>query len=142
MPRGRVVYRGPNVTVWYDFHPRGIARAAMGHELRAAVHHVAEHVAKPYAISISPHYSGRYKRAFKVHDTTRTIDGPAGALTRVAADLVNNAHLPSHQFSYATVVELGHRPEADTGLAPNRTPAYRVMGRTLAWLHATAATRR
>jgi hypothetical protein len=109
------VYRGRTVVVDFDMDRRGIAEIAVGPELKAAVHTVAETEAKPYAISISPRSTRRhqhYMDSFSVKDTHTVITG----MRRVAAWLFNNA-------PHAAAVEWGNQATNGEG--------HRVLGRTL-----------
>lgn len=111
---GRRVYRGRHVIVSFDMDRKGIAALAMGPELEAAVIHLAEHTAKPYAISLSPrsreNTEEHFQDSFDVVVGTRTIR----QLRRVAAFLINGS-------PHAAAVEWGN----------SHTEAHRVLGRTL-----------
>lgn len=119
-PRGRIVYRSRHLRVWYEFNRRGIATFAMNPTLHRSLEHVVDRVAYPYALSVSPADSGDYISSFITEHTTVTILG----LRRTSVRLVNTA-------PHARIVEVGYR----------NTPAYRVFGKTLAYLDATAQTR-
>lgn len=110
------VFTGRHVIVRFVPDKAGIAKCAMGPELRAAVNHLAEHVAKPYAERISP----RSNRDDHVHyaDSFTVVPGTAwiAAMQRVAARLFNTA-------PHAAAVEWGN------GGANSR--GHRVLGRTL-----------
>lgn len=107
-------YRGRNVVVVFELDRKGIARCAMGPELRASVMLLAENEAKPYAISISPRSDRQhqhYADSFSVVPDTVVIR----AMRRVAANLVNSAQ-------HAAAVEWGN----------DQVPTpHRVLGRTL-----------
>lgn len=84
----QLVYRGANITVYYEPDRRSIARCAVGPELHEAVHDVVENIARPFAIGISPRRTGAYSRSFQL-DTTYVAMGFPQLMTRVAARLVN-----------------------------------------------------
>jgi hypothetical protein len=113
-PQGRRVFTGGRVHVHFDMNRKGIAGIAMGPELAASVMEVAEQTALPYAVSISP----RSGRTDKIHyqDSFVVVPGTAWivAMRRVAARLYNLA-------PHAIVVEVG----------TDKTPAHRVLGKTL-----------
>lgn len=120
MAQRRVVYRGTNVRVEFLPDRRSIARCAVGPEVRAAVRDLAANKAKPYAVSISPRSSRHHRHyadGFRVEMGHVTLP-PEWPMRRVAAILVNTVE-------HAVIVELG----------ANRTPAYRVLARTLAYLN-------
>jgi hypothetical protein len=120
-PRGRIVYRSPHLRVWYEFNPRGIAKFAMNPRLRETLERVVNRAAYPHALSVSPHGgTGDYISSFITERTHVTILG----LRRPSVRLVNDA-------PHAKIVEVGAKG----------TPAYRVFGKTLAYLDATAETR-
>jgi hypothetical protein len=105
----------------FNLNRKGIAAIAVSREVRAAVHDVAENKAKPFAISISPRSRARHKHyadSFHVEDTI-VADIGAPPMARVASRLVNTA-------PQAIIVEKG----------ADRTPAHRVLGRTLEQLAA------
>jgi acyl-homoserine lactone acylase PvdQ len=120
--RGRLVYRGQNLTVYFELNRRDMARYAVGDEVKSVVTEVAETRAKPYAISISPRSNRQhlhYADAFVV-DNSHTV--VIAALRRASARLVNTA-------GHAAAVEWGNRQTRGEG--------HRVLGRTLEHLHAT-----
>ncbi len=98
---GRIVYQSPRCAVTFDYDFSGMAKCAMGPELEAAVLHLAENVAKPYAISISPRSNragpDHYQDSFVVIPATTTIKN----MRRVAALLLNTS-------MHAAAVEWGN----------------------------------
>lgn len=109
----------------FKMNRKGIAAIAVGREIRAAVHDVAENKAKPYAISISPRSRAKHKHyadSFEVDDTIVTHIG-APPMVRAASRLVNTTR-------QAIIVEVG----------ADKTPAHRVLGRTLDFLAAEGKT--
>lgn len=115
MPYGRhTVYRGRYVKADFELDRKGIAVYAIGPELREACHDLAEHKAKPYAMSISPIDSGDYVGSFEVRDQFTTIN----RLRRVAARLYNTSR-------HAAIVEFGN----------SRSPARHVLAETVDYLH-------
>lgn len=111
----KTVYRGRNVTVEFELDRKGIAACAMGPELRASVLDLAEHEAKPFAVSISPHSNRQDHRHYA--DSFGIVPGAMmiRRMRRVAAHLINSA-------PHAAAVEWGNE----------RTPnGHRVLGRTL-----------
>lgn len=86
--RKQLVYRGQNVTVYYEPDRRSIARCAVGPELTEAVTDLAENRAKPYAIGISPRTTGHYAKSFEVNLVYLAMGYPF-LMTRVAAELAN-----------------------------------------------------
>ncbi len=114
------VYRSPTgrVTVEFDVdsYKRGIARCAVGPELRGVVDAIA-HTAELYAKSISPRSRRQhqhYQDSFR-HQRTTVVLPPRWPMRRVCARLWNVA-------PHAAAVEWGgaHNP---TG--------HRVLGKTL-----------
>lgn len=112
--KGRRVYTGRHCTVHFKMDRKGIAEIAMGPKLLDAVMDLAEKVALPYAVGISP----RSNRTDKVHfqDSFVVVPGTAwvAAMRRVAARLYNLA-------PHAIVVEVG----------TDKTPAHHVFRDTL-----------
>ncbi len=88
MARRQLVYKTKNVTVYYKPDRRSIARCAVGPELTDAVHDIVDNIAKPFAESISPHYTGAYRGRFE-RTTTYVAMGKPELMTRVAARLYN-----------------------------------------------------
>lgn len=125
MARGTRVYTGRRLTVDFELDRDGIAEIAVGPRLKDAVHHLAEHRAKPYAISISPVWKGKgggtYIRSFQVKDDHTVI----AAMRRVAARLYNTA-------DHAAAVEFGNK----------HAKGQRILGRTVDFLHALGAAER
>lgn len=122
MARGTRVYTGRRLTVDFELDRDGIAEIAVGPHLKDAVRHLAEHRAKPYAISISPVRKGKgggtYIRSFRVKDEHTVI----AAMCRVAARLYNTA-------PHAAAVEFGNK----------HAKGQRILGRTVDFLHALGA---
>lgn len=123
----KTVYRGRHVTVEFELNRRGIARCAVGPELKAACHGVVETRALPYAVSISPRSSRRhqhYQDSFRVDDDTWTPKArmPDWHMRRVVTRLVNTS-------PQAILVEVGPEQGNDRG--------FHVLGKTLAFLAAT-----
>lgn len=109
------VFRGRHVIVTFEMDRVGIAKCAMGPELEAAVLHLANDVAKPYAERISP----RSKRQHQHYaDSFVVVPGTAwiAAMRRVAARLWNTA-------PHAAAVEWGNGSTNSRG--------HRVLGKTL-----------
>lgn len=113
------VYTGLHVVVDFDFDEVGMAKVAVGPELRDAVKDVVEHRALPYAKSISPVSRRKHKHyvdSFRVTESHVVIAG----LRRVAARLWNVA-------PHAATVEWGN--------ARTNGEGHRVLGRTVDHLH-------
>lgn len=88
--RRQRVYTGRYITIDFELNRAGIAKIAVGNELRDAVHSVAEHRAKPYAIGISPRSDRKHKHyadSFQVRNGYTTIAG----MRRVTARLWNTS---------------------------------------------------
>lgn len=124
---GKVVYRGVHVVARFKLDRDGIRKLAVGPALRHAVHSLAEHKAKPYAVGQASKFadSGHYASSFKLDDGFVTISDLSGRypMRRVMTALVNEA-------VYAAVVEVG-------GKDP-RQPARHVLLKTLEFLAATS----
>jgi len=109
--------------------PRGIPAVAVSRKVGKIVRDVAVTKALPYAKSIAPRQTGAYAGSFGVrrtlvHDLTKLWP-----MTRVAAQVFNND--PA-----AIVIEKGSaRVDGDRVVAVS---GDRVLGRTLAHLHASA----
>lgn len=125
IPGGRrTVYQGRNVVVEFEMDRSGIARCAMGPELKAAVMHLAATKALPYAMEASPRsdeHHRHYQDSFSVVPGTMWI----AAMQRVAARLWNTA-------PHAAAVEWGNKQTGYQG--------HRVLGHTLDYLNATGGT--
>jgi hypothetical protein len=104
-----------------DFLPdwAGIARCAVGPELKAACTDIAELRAKPYAIRISPRSRNNtpghrhYQDSFTVKTGTTVIND----MRRVAARLWNMS-------DHAVIVEFGN----------DQVPPHRILGKTMDYL--------
>lgn len=116
MPIGRISYEPSKA---------GIARAAVGPELRRAVDDVA-HLAKAYAEGISPDPEDfdAYVTKFEVRSDLMFGYPDRYPMTRVAGVLLNTAN-------GAILVEVGNAT----------TPALGVLEKTLEWLERTAGSR-
>lgn len=86
--RRQLVYASKRVRAYYEPDRRSIARCAVGPELTEAVHDIVEHIAKPFAIGISPRDTGHYAKSFELA-TTYVVYGFPDLMTRVAARLYN-----------------------------------------------------
>lgn len=113
--RGDFVWQGQHVTVTFEADKKGLAKCAVGKELRAACHQIVELVALPYAISISPRSSRddhiHYQDQFAVQDTWTGITPESigrPPMLRVATRLVNFA-------PHAAAVEWGNQKTGGTG---------------------------
>lgn len=119
--KGRVVYRSRNVRVSFDMDYSGIAKVAVGPELKAVCHHIVAVKALPYAKSISPRSRAKhphYQDMFEVEDLlVEEIGKPP--MVRVGTRLVNTSE-------HAIIVEVGTK----------KVPKHRVLGKTLAALAA------
>lgn len=120
------VYTGRSVHAYFELNRPGIAGLAVDNNLlRVSCHLLAERVAKPYAISISPRSDENhqhYQDSFVVEDiltgiTPEAIGDPP--MLRVGSRLLNGVR-------HAAAVEWGHRR------APN---GHHVLGRTLEYLN-------
>lgn len=128
--RGKRVYTGRHVNVNFELDRKGIAKCAVGPDLRDACHDIIVNRALPYALSIAPRSSNNepghqhYADHFEVDDTTTGL--PPEAITarwpmlRVASRLVN-------QVRHAVFVEFGGQHEN----------GHQVMTRTLEHLNRT-----
>lgn len=122
MPMGerKTVYRGVNCTVDFEMDPKGIAKIAMGGELKDAVRSIAETKALPYAKSISPRSRRNepghihYQDAFVVTPGSTVIN----QMRRVAARLWNMS-------PHAAAVEWGNAKNPD---------GRRILAKTLTHL--------
>lgn len=113
---------------------RGIAGVAVSPKVRAALHHIAETKAKPFAVAASPEDSGTYAGSWRVHDVTVRGIPREWPMTRAGVDLVN--HDPG-----ATAIEVGTaRRTRDGGIVA--TPANWVLRKTLQHLQATSGVTR
>lgn len=134
MPRSKKIYSGPTdlrdrrVTVYasrrmvaeFELHRRGIAKIAVGGDLRSAVRSVVVQKAMPYAIRISPRGATLdYVSSFRAIDAYEVIAG----MRRVACRLYNGS-------AHAAAVEWVSKRGFGHG--------YRVLGRTLAYLNSTS----
>ncbi len=122
--RGRLVYRGRNLTVYFDLDRKGMARVAVGEELKAAVTEVVAERALPYARSSSPRSNRNhlhYADAFVVDNTSTVV---LVGLRRVAARLVNTS---------------GHAAAVEWGNAKTRGRGHHVLRQTLEHLVAGGA---
>lgn len=118
--RRNTVYVSPRMVVQFELDRRGIARLAVGHELREATHSLVVNHAMPFAISISPHGDTlEYVSSWRAIDTYEVIAG----LRRVACRLFNGS-------SHAAAVEWVSKRGFGRG--------YHVLGRTLAHLNSTS----
>ena len=115
------VYTGRHVTVDFEMDVGGIARCAVGDELRDACHSVVVSRALPYAYAISPRSSQddheHYQDSFKVEDVLTGIAPDSigkPPMLRVGTRLLNVAR-------HAAVVEFGRRGYR----------GHRVLGKTL-----------
>lgn len=88
MATRQLVYKSPTVTVYYKPDRRSIARCAIGPELTDAVNSIVDHIAMPFAVSISPRHTGHYSRSFERTNSYKALGFP-DLMTRVAANLVN-----------------------------------------------------
>src|SRR5215218_9032714 len=107
------VYTGRYVTIDFELDRAGIAKIAVGSDLRDAVRSVVEHRAKPYAIGISPRSNRKHKHyadSFEVRTGYTTIAG----MRRVTARLWNTS-------DHSVEVEFIN--------------GARVLGKTLAYLN-------
>lgn len=120
--RKQLVYPGRRVRAYYRPDRRSIARCAVGPELHEAVHDIVEHIAKPYAIGISPRETGHYAKSFEI-STTYVAYGFPDLMTRVAARLYNTDEA-------AAAIEYGKKTSRGQKGA-------HVLGRTLEMLTAT-----
>lgn len=132
MPMGERLrsYTGRHVIVDFKLDVAGIAKCAMGPELRKGVTDIAENRALPYAKSISPRSKRRskdgravdskgrphYQDSFKVKTGNVVIN----QMRRVAARLWNVS-------PQAVVVEFGNSRNGGIG--------HRVLGRTINYLN-------
>lgn len=118
--RKHVVYVSDRMVCEFEMDRDGIARIAVGAELKAAVHDLVERKAMPYAISISPIGRTReYVSSWQAVDTYAVIAG----LRRVACRLFNGS-------GHAAAVEWISKRGSGHG--------YHVLGRTLAYLNSTS----
>ncbi len=118
--RRTTVYVSPRMLVQFEMDRAGIARVAVGQELRDAVHDCVVQRAMPYAISISPHGDTLdYVSSWRAIDTYEVIAG----MRRAACRLFNGS-------GHAAAVEWVSRRGFGRG--------YAVLGRTLAHLNSTS----
>lgn len=116
------------VIVRYRANKPGLARCALGKELKRSVHEVAV-LAQGYAELISPDGFNDYQGKFEVLDEVlpdfpyRQNGEPP--MPRVCGTLINQSDL-------AVLVEVGG------GSGKNYVPDYRVLTRTLDWLVSVA----
>ncbi len=124
-PRGKVVYRRAHVQVNYEHNHKGVAAIAVSPNVFAALNQIVVREAMPYAMSISPVYLGTYRASFELRNDVVRVSGRAGRMARASAQLHNTA-------PHALAVEWGNKAFRGRG------NGYRVLARTLAYLHATA----
>lgn len=118
--RRSTVYVSPRMVVQFELDRGGIAKLAVGPELRAATRSLVVQHAMPFAISISPHGDTlEYVSSWRADDTYAVIAG----LRRAACKLVNES-------SHAAAVEWVSARGFGRG--------YHVLGRTLAHLNSTS----
>lgn len=118
--RRTTVYVSPRMAVQFELDRRGMARVAVGRELRAATHSLVVQDAMPYAISISPHGDTLdYVSSWDAIDTYEVIAG----LRRVACRLFNGS---AHAAAVEWVSPRGYGH------------GYRVLGQTLDHLNSTS----
>lgn len=125
MAARQLVYKSPSLTVYYRPDRRSIARCAIGPELTDAVHDIVDNIAMPYAISVAPQDTGRYRKSFE-RTTAYVAMGFPELMTRVAARLVNTD--PG-----AAAIEWGTRQK---GRRKARL-GHHVLGQTLTMLDTT-----
>ncbi len=114
--RRETVYRSPRLHVEFEMNRRGIARVAVGQDLRDACHSAVVQRAMPYAIQISPRgQTLEYVSSWRAADGYTVIAG----MRRAACKLINVS-------DHAAAVEWG------------RGGAQGVLRRTLAHLNATS----
>lgn len=117
--KGKLVHRGPHCTVHYDPDKQGMARCAVGKELRGEVLKLAKK-AKKYAVSISPPRSHGKKKKVHYRDSFlvkpgKVYDiGTPEKMVRVSARLMNVS-------PQAKIVEVG----------TDRSEKYAVLKKTL-----------
>jgi hypothetical protein len=118
--RKHVVYVSERMVCEFEMDRDGIARVAVGSELKEAVHHLVERKAMPFAVSISPIGRTRdYVSSWRVIDTYAVIAG----MRRVACRLFNGS---AHAASVEWVSKRGNGH------------GYHVLGKTLAYLNSTS----
>lgn len=122
MAKRQLVYASRKVRAYYEPDRRSMARCAVGPEVHEAVHDIAENIAKPYAVGISPRRTGDYAKSFEV-STTYIAMGFPELLTRVVARLVNTD-------AGAAAIEYGRKT------SKGQKGAH-VLGQTLEMLTAT-----
>lgn len=118
--RKHVVYVSDRMVCQFEMDRDGIARVAVGSELKDAVHHLVERKAMPFAVAISPIGRTRdYVSSWRAVDTHVVIAG----MRRVACRLFNGS-------AHAAAVEWVSRRGNGHG--------YHVLGHTLAYLNSTS----
>ncbi|MEU0078565.1 hypothetical protein ABZY58_11765 [Micromonospora tulbaghiae] len=95
--------------------------------------HLAEHKAKPYAVSIAPRATGTYAGAFVVQRITVHGIPAEWPMTRRGAQLTNTDKA-------AKFIEIGGAVTTAAGTQP--TPAHHTLRRTLEYLDATSVFKR
>lgn len=114
-------FRGKHVEYHgFDFNREGIARCAVGPEIRATVQKVTTQ-ALAYAQLVSPGDDGSYEQGFR-SDVRIIPDYPFRS--KPAPPMARWAGFVQNVSRSAILVEVGS----------DRTPAHRVLGRTLEWL--------
>ncbi len=114
--RRETVYRSPRLHVEFEMNRRGIARVAVGQDLRDSCRSAVVQRAMPYAIQISPRGETlEYVSSWRAADGHTVIAG----MRRVACKLINVS-------DHAAAVEWG------------RGGARGVLSRTLAHLNSTS----
>lgn len=131
--RGRLVYRGLHVKVYFDMDRAGIRHIAVGPELQALTLEIVARKALPYAVSISPRSQRRvddehhrhYQDSFIVQPVRTGLSPEAigrPPMRRAGARLANIAR-------HAAVIEFGKQGQR----------AHHVLRRTLEHLSAGAS---
>lgn len=125
---GRLVYDRKHLKVSYLPSKKGIAQVAVSVPVAAACRLLASTEALPYAVRISPRSNRiepghvHYQDSFTIDQVrVRGIGHPP--MTRVGIRLANTS-------PQATIVEVG----------TERSPRYRVLGKTLDYLNRAGAT--
>lgn len=110
------VYASPRMVVEFEMDRAGIAKLAVGQELKDATHSAVVNRAMPYAISISPHGKTlEYVSSWRAADGFTVIAG----MRRAACKLINVS---------------GHAAAVEWGRGGNQG----ILRRTLAHLNATS----
>lgn len=114
------VYASPRLLAEFEMDRRGIARIAVGQDLRDATHSLVVQKAMPFAIQISPRGDTLdYVSSWRADDTFTVIAG----MRRAACRLVNTS---PHAAAVEWVSPRGYGR------------GYHVLGRTLAHLNSTS----